>query len=87
MLIVGRDLKSEPQSIEAPSTQAILCAQSNPAPQDHWVATCATSEEMAVTSPDRPILAPNIKMPDFAHMKGVHGPPPLTMLASNRRCG
>ena len=62
----------------------ILSAQSSPAPKDHWVATWATSEEMAVTSSDRPILAPNIKMPDFAHMKGVHGPPPLPMLASNQ---
>lgn len=63
---------------------AILSAQSSAGPQDHWVATWATSEQMAVTAPDRPVLPPNIKMPDFRHMKGVHGPPPLPTISNNQ---
>jgi lysophospholipase L1-like esterase len=62
----------------------LMFAQSSSARHDHWVATWATSEEMAVTSPDRPVLAPNIKMPDFAQMKGVHGPPPIPILVNNQ---
>lgn len=62
----------------------IVSAQPESGPQDHWVATWATSEQMAVTSPDRPVLPPNIKMPDFRHMKGVHGPPPLPSISDNQ---
>jgi len=58
-------------------SSAVVPAQPSAAPQDHWVATWATSEQMAVTPPDRPVLPPNIKMPDFRHMKGVHGPPAI----------
>ena len=65
-------------------SSAILSAQSNPAPEGHWVTTWATSEQMAATTPDPPVLPPTIKMPDFAHMKGVHGPPPLPVLANNQ---
>ena len=62
----------------------IMPAQSNSGPQDHWVATWATSEQMAVTAPDRPVLPPNIKMPDFRHMKGVHGPPAIPAISNNQ---
>lgn len=58
-------------------------AQPNSAPQDHWVATWATSEQMAVTAFDKPVLPPNIKMPDFRHMKGVHGPPAIPAIVNN----
>lgn len=63
---------------------AIVSAQSSAGPQDHWVATWATSEQMAVTAPDRPVLPPNIKMPDFQRVKGVHGPPPLPSISNNQ---
>jgi lysophospholipase L1-like esterase len=63
---------------------AVVPAQLSAAPQDHWVATWATSEQMAVTPPDRPVLPPNIKMPDFRHMKGVHGPPPIPTITGNQ---
>ncbi len=63
---------------------AIASAQANAVPQDHWVATWATSEQMAVTPPDRPVLPPNIKMPDFRHMKGVHGPPAIPTITNNQ---
>lgn len=62
----------------------ILSAQPNPGPPDHWVATWATSEQMAVTAADKPVLPPNIKMPDFQHMKGVQGPPPIPVISNNQ---
>jgi lysophospholipase L1-like esterase len=62
----------------------VLAAQPKTAQQDHWVATWATSEQMAVTAPDRPVLPPNIKMPDFRHMKGVHGPPALPSISDSQ---
>lgn len=61
---------------------AIVTAQSTP--HDHWVATWATSEQMAVTTPDRPVLPPNIKMPDFRHMKGAHKPPGIPTISPNQ---
>ena len=63
---------------------AIALAQANGASQDHWVATWATAEQMAVTIPDRPVLPPNVKMPDFRRMKGVHGPPKIPTIANNQ---
>ena len=62
----------------------ILPAQAIAGPQDHWVATWATSEQMAVTAFDRPVLPSNIKMPDFRHMKGVHGPPAIPTISNNQ---
>lgn len=62
---------------------AMLHAQAT-APRAHWVATWATSEQMAVTQPDRPVLPPSVKMPDFAHMKGVHGPPKIPSISGNQ---
>lgn len=66
------------------ASAAIMPAQTTVPLQDHWVATWATSEQMAATSPDRPVLPTNITMPDFQHMKGVHGPPPLPIIANNQ---
>lgn len=63
---------------------AAAFAQSGTGLQDHWVATWATSEQMAVTAPDRPVLPPNIKMPDFRNMKGVHGPPAIPTFSGNQ---
>lgn len=62
----------------------LVSAQAGAGPQDHWVATWATSEQMAVTAPDRPVLPPNIKMPDFRNMKGVHGPPAIPTFSGNQ---
>ena len=62
----------------------IVPAQSKSSPNDQWVATWATSEEMAVTPPDRPVLPPNIKMPDFRHMKGAHMPAGIPTISSNQ---
>ncbi len=61
-----------------------LSAQSTPGPQDQWVATWATSEQMAATTPDRPVLPPGVTMPDFRKMKGTHGPPPLPIISNNQ---
>lgn len=52
--------------------------------QEHWVATWATPEEMAVTPPDMPVLPPNIRMPDFRHMKGAHRPPRIPTISDNQ---
>lgn len=62
----------------------IMLAQSNSAPHDHWVATWATSEQMAVTPFDKPVVPRNIKMPDFRHMKGAHRPPGIPTISSNQ---
>jgi len=43
---------------------------------EHWVATWATSQDMAPTTPDRPVLPPDMKRPDFQNMKGVKRPSP-----------
>ena len=65
-------------------SSTLLAAKSKTVRQDHWVATWATSEQMAVTPPDRPVLPPSVKMPDFRHMKGVHGPPALPIISDNQ---
>jgi len=62
----------------------LMSAQSASGPQDHWVASWATSEQMAVTVPDRPLLPPNIKMPDFRNMKGAHRPPGIPTISPNQ---
>ena len=61
----------------------IVPVQASAQLRDHWVATWAVSEQMAVTAPDRPVLPPNIKFPDFRHMKGVHGPPRIPTISDN----
>lgn len=61
----------------------IAPAQARAGLQDHWVATWATSEEMAATAFDRPVLPPNVKMPDFRHMKGAHRPPSIPTISNN----
>jgi lysophospholipase L1-like esterase len=40
-----------------------MLGQSNSSSHENWVAVWATSEEMAITVPDRPVLPPDIKMP------------------------
>lgn len=52
--------------------------------QNHWVATWATSEQMAVTAQDVPVLPPGVTMPDFKTMKGVQGPPPIPSISSGQ---
>jgi lysophospholipase L1-like esterase len=65
---------------------AVLAAsgQSRADHEEHWVATWATSEQMAVTAPDRPVLPPNTPMPDFKHMKGAHMPPAISTIADKQ---
>lgn len=36
---------------------------------EHWVATWATAQELGPTTPDRPQLPPDVKMPDFSAMR------------------
>lgn len=43
---------------------------------EHWVATWATAEEMATTTPDHVVLPPDAKKPDFSNMKGKRPPQP-----------
>jgi lysophospholipase L1-like esterase len=62
---------------------SLMAAQRDSGTHDHWVATWATSEQMAVSAFDKPVLPPNIKMPDFKHMKGVHGPPAIPTIVDN----
>lgn len=45
-------------------------AQSPLRPGEHWVATWATAEEMAVTVPDRVVLPADAPKPDFSRMRG-----------------
>ena len=62
----------------------ILAAQPASGAQEHWVASWSTSEQMAVTVPDRPVLPPNIKMPDFRNMNCAHRPPGIPTIAPNQ---
>lgn len=43
-------------------------AQSHPS--ENWIATWATAQQLAPTTPEVPALAPGVKMPDFGAMKG-----------------
>jgi lysophospholipase L1-like esterase len=40
-------------------------AQALPAAHEHWVAAWGTSQELAATKPDIPVVPPNVKMPNF----------------------
>lgn len=40
-------------------------AQVAPAAHERWVAVWGTSQEFAATKPDIPVVAPNVKMPNF----------------------
>ena len=44
--------------------------------QENWVSTWATSQDMAATVPDRPVLPADMKRPDFKNMKGAKRPSP-----------
>ena len=56
-------------------TAAVMVGQSTPRPQENWVATWATAQEMAPTVQERPELPLGTKMPDFSAMKGMKRPP------------
>ena len=43
-------------------------------PGEHWVATWATAEQMAVTAPDRVVLPADAPKPDFSKMRGRRPP-------------
>jgi len=58
---------------------APLVAQNRGAVSQHWVAAWATSQDLAPTVPDRPILPPDIRMPDFSN--GHRQPRPLPTIA------
>ncbi len=51
-----------------------MVAQCKSGPSTHWVATWATAQQMALTMPDRPILSPDIKRPEFRGARGARGP-------------
>lgn len=53
---------------------ATASAQSTRPSQENWVATWATPLEMAVTTPDRPVLPPDVKMPTFPAGQGRRSP-------------
>ncbi len=55
------------------ATTALLVAQTRTANPEKWVATWATAQEMAPSKPDRPVISPDVKRPDFRNM---HGPRP-----------
>ena len=67
-------------SISTLSTAAMF-AQSGSRPTENWVVTWATPEEMAVTIPDRPVVPPGTKMPDFSAMRGSGPRPPRATAA------
>ena len=48
---------------------ATLSAQSTASSGQHWVAVWTTAQEMAVSVQERPVLPPDVKMPDFSKMK------------------
>jgi len=58
--------------------------QSKTATSEHWVATWATPQEIAATVPDRPVLPPDIKMPDFQGMRGNRVPRPIPSVADKQ---
>lgn len=58
-------------------------AQSKSGPPEHWVATWATAQEMAPTMPDRPVLPPDMKMPDFQGARGGRNPRPEPTISSD----
>lgn len=62
---------------------ATLAAQKTPHVSRHWVATWAISQDLAPTTPDRPVLPPEIKMPDFSG-RGPRPPRPLPTIADNQ---
>jgi lysophospholipase L1-like esterase len=53
-----------------------MYGQSKSSPEENWVATWATSQDMAPTTPDRPVLPADMKRPDFQNMKGAKRPSP-----------
>ena len=68
------------------STFAIAtgAAQTDSATAEHWVVTWATAEDMATTVPERPVLPPNVKMPDFQGSRGPRTPRPLPAVSDNQ---
>ena len=52
------------------SGAAVCFSQTNVRPGEQWVATWAAAQEMAPTTPDRPIIPPDIKRPEFRKMTG-----------------
>lgn len=49
-------------------TGALLLGQTSSQSKEKWVATWATSQEMAPSQMGKPNLAPSVKMPDFSKM-------------------
>jgi lysophospholipase L1-like esterase len=53
---------------------AAMVGRAGSLPHENWVATWATAQEMAPTVPDRPVIPPGTKMPDFSAMRGPRRP-------------
>src|SRR5665213_1765580 len=51
-----------------------LVGQSGSLPSENWVVTWATSQEMAPSVQERPVIPPGTKMPDFSAMRGPRRP-------------
>ena len=59
----------------------VALAQAQIAANEHWVATWATGQELALTVQEKPQFPPNVKMPDFSKMKR---PSPPLAVAENQ---
>jgi len=59
----------------------IASGQIQTSSNEHWVATWATGEELAPTVQEKPLIPPNVKMPDFSKMKR---PPVPASVAENQ---
>ena len=57
----------------------VVAAQGKSASTETWIATWATAQEMAPSKPDRPVIPPDVKRPDFRNM---HGPRPSQVVPS-----
>jgi lysophospholipase L1-like esterase len=58
----------------------LAAGQSSQGTQEHWVAAWGTAQELAPTKPDIPVVAPDIKKPDFfkgGKPKWMNDPEPL----------
>lgn len=53
-------------------------AQINPA-SEHWVATWATSQDIAPTVPDRPVIPPGVARPNFSGQRRPRNDVPVTV--------
>jgi lysophospholipase L1-like esterase len=68
----------------AGAATGLLKAQSKTDSAETWVATWATAQDMAPTKPDRPVISPNVKRPDFRSMRGPRPSQVVPTVAANQ---